>query len=69
MLSIEAETHEALETWNREFLFHASSPLYRFSETMDRRHADTIDEMDFPKTWRALDITVDVEAKAKELAV
>ena len=68
-LSIEAATHEALETWNREPLFHVSSPLHRSSETVDRRHADTIDVRDFPKTWRALDITVEVEAKAKELAV
>lgn len=68
-LSIEAATSKALETWNREPLFHLSSPLDRRSETVDRRHADTIDVRDFPKTWRSLDLTVDVEAKSKELAV
>ena len=41
----------------------------RSAETVDRRHADTIDVRDFPTTWRSLDITVEVEAKAKELAV
>lgn len=68
-LSVEAATNEALETWNREPLFHISSPLHRSSETVDRRHADTIEVGDLPETWRTLDITVDVEAKAKELAV
>jgi UV DNA damage endonuclease len=68
-LRIEAATHQALETWNREPLFHISSPLNRSSETVDRRHADTIDVRDFPKTWSSIDITVDVEAKTKELAV
>lgn len=68
-LSVEAATSAALETWKREPLFHISSPLNRFSETVDRRHADTIDIRDFPEAWRSLDITVDVEAKAKELAV
>jgi UV DNA damage endonuclease len=68
-LSVDAATHEVLKTWNREPLFHISSPLDRSSETVDRRHAGTIDVRDFPKAWRSLDITVDVEAKAKELAV
>lgn len=68
-LSIEAATQSALETWNREPMFHISSPLTRSSRPVDRRHANTIDVRDFPKDWRSLDITVDVEAKDKELAV
>jgi len=32
-------------------------------------HHDYIDLKDFPTEWRKLDITVEVEAKAKELAV
>jgi UV DNA damage endonuclease len=68
-LSVEAATRAALKTWQREPLFHLSSPLERDTETVDRRHADYIDVEDFPKTWRHLEITVDVEAKAKELAV
>ncbi|MEZ6124992.1 MAG: GIY-YIG nuclease family protein [Planctomycetaceae bacterium] len=33
------------------------------------RHHDFIDPEDFPECWRGLNITVEVEAKAKELAV
>lgn len=68
-LSIEEATAAALETWQREPLFHLSSPLERLGDGRDRRHADYIDPDDFPKSWRGLDITVDVEAKAKELAI
>lgn len=68
-LSVEAATHAALKTWSREPLFHISSPLDRRCESVDRRHADTVDVRDFPDLWRSLDITVDVEAKAKEVAV
>lgn len=68
-LTVEAATRAALGTWNREPLFHISSPLEHRSGTKDRRHADGIDVNDFPEVWRNLDITVDVEAKAKELAV
>ena len=68
-LSVAAATRAALSTWNREALFHISSPLERERVPVDRRHADTIDVRDFPFAWRSLDITVDVEAKAKEVAV
>ena len=68
-LDVEAATRAALETWSREALFHISSPLDRHGESVDRRHADTVDVRDFPDLWRSLDITVDVEAKAKEVAV
>ena len=33
------------------------------------RHHDFIDVKDFPESWRRKRITVEVEAKAKELAV
>jgi UV DNA damage endonuclease len=68
-LSVDEATQLAIETWNREPLFHISSPLDRERIPTDRRHADTIDVRDFPVAWRSLDITVDVEAKAKEVAV
>lgn len=68
-LTVEAATRMAMGTWNREPLFHISSPLEHRSGTVDRRHADGIDINDFPQVWRNLDITVDVEAKAKERAV
>jgi UV DNA damage endonuclease len=68
-LTVEAATRAALATWNREPLFHVSSPLDRQADAVDRRHADEVDIGDFPDEWRDLDITVDVEAKAKERAV
>jgi UV DNA damage endonuclease len=68
-LSVAAATESALGTWDREPLFHLSSPRERLPDGTDRRHADFIDFRDFPSAWRRLNITVDVEAKAKELAV
>jgi UV DNA damage endonuclease len=68
-LSVEAATSQALDTWDREPLFHVSSPLGGWAEPMPRRHHDYIDVADFPDCWRNLAITVEVEAKAKELAV
>ena len=68
-LSVEEATAQALATWNREPLFHISSPLEGWQGTGPRRHHDFIDLSDFPACWLPLDITVEVEAKAKEAAV
>ena len=68
-LSIEEATKAALTTWNREPMFHLSSPLEGWDGPNPRRHHDYIDLLDFPDCWRDLEITVEVEAKAKELAV
>jgi UV DNA damage endonuclease len=62
-------TQRALKTWNREPLFHISSPLRPWGNGNPRNHHDYIDPEDFPEFWLNLDITVEVEAKAKELAV
>lgn len=67
--SVETITGMALSTWNREPLFHLSTPLYGWDKMPYRPHHDFIDPADFPGCWRGLDLTVDVEAKAKELAV
>ena len=67
--SVEATTQAAISTWNRDPHFHLSSPLNGWQKGPCRPHHDFIDPMDFPDCWRELDITVDVEAKAKELAV
>jgi UV DNA damage endonuclease len=67
--SVEDVTKTAISTWNREPLFHLSSPLNGWNKGPCRPHHDFIDPADFPDCWRDLDITVDVEAKAKELAV
>lgn len=67
--SVEAATEMALGTWNREPLFHLSSPKHGWESVNPRNHHDYIDADDFPVCWTNLDITVEVEAKAKELAV
>jgi UV DNA damage endonuclease len=110
-VSIEKTTQLALDTWNREPVFHLSSPregwqsitklqskaykggkeeatqaYLQYVEEPDdaanacrrmnatwykdpRPHHDYINPSDFPDCWRGLNITVEVEAKAKELAV
>ena len=68
-LSIDQATELAIETWNREPLFHVSSPLNGWNAKDIRKHHDYIDIRDFPSNWRNLDITVEVEAKAKEDAI
>ena len=68
-LSIEQATKKALATWNREPLFHISSPIEGWEGPKPERHHDFIDVKDFPECWRRKTITVEVEAKAKEAAV
>ena len=65
----EEATDRALRTWNREPLFHISSPLEGWKGPKPGRHHDYINLRDFPSIWDELTITVEVEAKAKELAV
>jgi len=62
-------TEQAVATWNREPLVHISSPIEGWDGPKPERHHDFIDVKDFPKFWHDLDLTVEVEAKAKELAV
>jgi UV DNA damage endonuclease len=66
----EAEaTDLAGATWKgREQYCHISSPRYGWQGN-PKPHADYIDPADFPVCWKGRDMTVDVEAKAKELAV
>ena len=68
-LDEETATQRAIETWNREPLFHISSPRNGWRSDNPRFHSDYIDLRDFPSLWEGLDLTVEVEAKAKELAV
>lgn len=68
-LSVAAATDAALSTWNREPLFHLSSPLNGWTGPHPEWHHDDINPSDFPRSWWTLPITVDVEAKAKETAV
>ncbi len=68
-MSVEQATRKALATWNREPLFHISSPLEGWKGPKPHRHHDFIDVKDFPKSWRRKKITIEVEAKAKEVAI
>lgn len=67
--SVEQATRKALATWNREPMFHISSPMEGWDCPKPERHHDFIDVKDFPDCWRGRKITVEVEAKAKEVAV
>jgi UV DNA damage repair endonuclease len=68
-LTVEQATEQAIATWHREPLFHISSPIDGWRGPRPERHHDFIDVRDFPKCWLNLALTVEVEAKAKELAV
>ncbi|UCC79276.1 MAG: UV DNA damage repair endonuclease UvsE, partial [Candidatus Zixiibacteriota bacterium] len=63
----EKTTSAALTTWDREPLFHVSSPLNGWKGKYPERHNDYIDVRDFPARWMDLKVTIEVEAKAKEL--
>ena len=68
-MSVEQATRKALATWDREPMFHISSPIAGWDGPTPERHHDFIDVRDFPECWRRKKITVEVEAKAKEVAV
>ena len=71
-LSVEEATESAAATWQavgREQYCHISSPREGWAGKKSRSHADYIDLKDFPDCWLNRDMTIDVEAKAKELAV
>jgi UV DNA damage endonuclease len=71
-LSIEEATDLAAETWqvsNREQYCHLSSPRAGWGAGDPKPHADYIDLADLPECWLGRAMTVDIEAKAKELAV
>ena len=69
VLSVEEASDAACATWNREPLFHISSPQAGWLGPHPRRHHDYINPHDFPAAWLDRTLTVEVEAKAKELAV
>lgn len=68
-LDVDEATRRAVATWDREPMFHISSPIEGWDGPRPRHHHDYIDPVDFPDSWKTLDLTVEVEAKAKELAV
>ena len=68
-LGVEEATNQAIATWDREPLFHISSPLEGWRGPQPHRHHDFISVREFPECWLKLDVTVEVEAKAKEVAI
>lgn len=71
-LSFEEATELSGATWNRgerEQYCHLSSPKAGWGCGNPKPHADYIDPDDVPDCWLGRKMTVDVEAKAKELAV
>ena len=71
-LTIEEATELAAATWQgvgREPYCHLSSPRSGWLGGNPRPHADYIDRDDLPDCWQGRMMTVDIEAKAKELAV
>lgn len=71
-LDVEQATRLAVATFERigrEPYFHISSPSEGWKKGNPRKHADYVDLRDFPKFWMNITATIDVEARAKELAV
>lgn len=69
-LTLEEATMAAISTFGgREPIFHISSPKQGWDGPSPQHHHDFIDPTDFPLVWLEHDLTVEVEAKAKELAV
>lgn len=68
-MTVEEATEIASSTWDREPMMHISSPLEGWQGPKPERHHDFIDERDFPAAWVNQVMTVEVEAKAKEVAV
>lgn len=65
-------TERVVALWQRrgqEPYFHLSSPKNGWQSGSPRPHADYVDPADFPTCWQDLSATVDIEAKAKELAI
>ena len=69
-LDIAEATRLAAETWGgREPLFHLSSPADGWRGNGKKKHHARINPDDFPALWRSMGITVEVEAKDKEIAI
>jgi UV DNA damage endonuclease len=69
-LDVEEATERAAATWGRrEPWAHLSSPAAGWHDGDPAPHADYINPRDVPRSWLGRRLTVNVEAKAKELAV
>ncbi|MBF0209079.1 MAG: UV DNA damage repair endonuclease UvsE, partial [Oligoflexia bacterium] len=69
-MNIDETSKLCYRTWNREPMFHLSSPLNGWSGRNKRSHHNYINVEDFPEQWKNLTpLTIDIEAKAKEDAI
>ena len=72
-LTVQEATNASIQTWEAagrgEAYFHLSSPKNGWQGKDPKPHAEMIAMSDFPEEWIGLDVTIDIEAKAKELAV
>ena len=72
-LTVQEATNASIQTWEAagrgEAYFHLSSPKNGWQGNDPKPHAEMIAMSDFPEEWIGLDVTIDIEAKAKELAV
>jgi len=71
-LDEEEATRQTVDLWRRlgrEPYFHLSSPKNGWGGGPPKPHADYIAVADFPRCWLGIEATIDIEAKAKELAV
>jgi len=71
-LTVEEATDRVAATWSgtgREPYCHLSSPRGGWEAKNWKPHADYIDPVDLPACWLDRAMTVDIEAKDKELAV
>ena len=71
-MSEQEATEQCVALWQsmeREPYLHISSPRNGWQGGSPKPHADFINPEDFPPYWLGLNATIDVEAKAKELAV
>ena len=69
-LRVEEATERAAATWGaREPWVHISSPKGGWSSPRPQAHDDFVRPRDVPPFWLGRHMTVDVEAKGKELAV
>lgn len=72
VLTVEEATEQSAASWKatgQEPFCHISSPKHGWASGKPKPHADYISLDDFPDCWRDQVLTIDVEAKAKELAV
>lgn len=67
--SVGRATDLAMATWNREPLVHVSSPRNGWRGAHPEWHHNYIAPRDVPREWLGRILTVEVEAKAKEMAV